>query len=55
MASQLDDTTAELQELKLRQRQLEARAHLLETLAALNKQQLPPDTLQSTVQVQAAC
>ena len=39
MASQLDETTAQLHELKLKQRQLQARNHLLEKLAVLNKEE----------------
>ena len=37
--TQLAETTQQLQELKLRQKQLEARNHLLEKVAVLNKQQ----------------
>lgn len=39
MATQLDETTAQLRELKLKQKQLEQRNFLLEKVASLNKQQ----------------
>ncbi len=46
--AQLAETTAQLHELKLRQRQLEARNNLLEKVAALNKQQSMEDRLLSS-------
>lgn len=51
MAVQLDETTAQLHELKLKQKQLEQRNFLLEKVAALNKQQAMPYADSSWLQV----
>lgn len=51
MALQLDDTSAQLHELKLKQRQLEQRNFLLEKVAALNKQQATPAVSQIAIEV----
>jgi len=50
--AQLAETTTQLHELKLKQRQLEARNHLLEKVAALHKQPSSQDSLTSPKQPQ---
>ena len=55
MASQLDETSAQLHELKVKQRQLEQRNFLLEKVAALNKQQAMPAVPQSAIEVHFVC
>lgn len=63
--AQLAETTSQLHNLRLRQRELEARNSLLEKIAALNKQQTLPGSVQlsgdttvnnlTNIQVNQAC
>ena len=58
MEAQLCETTSQLHELKLRQKQLEARNNLLEKVAVLNTQlsiQLPDDQSDSQVLSRLYC